>query len=427
MSKLEYVLTPSCSFFLSSEKDSCWNLPMCVEIKRPYDIAAMRIALNRVIAENDAVRCIVSGRREDGVYTVRFLEDVSAEPEMMKIMEDDYEKAREKAVRAAEEFAEEPVDVYNGIPLRIKCFIVSDSAFLLTVVIHHFAADAVGLAAIGGRIVSYYLNGCNSLSESRAGQFSDYLWKCEELTVSDKYEVQLKYWKKELEGLELSAAKDKFISKALEHEHYFTIGRDMAYEFARGNNSTVFNVILLAVNLLYAELFDTADTIAGFVSSDRRDPEFMAAAGNYTRMLGARLKLERNMTFREALRKLMTKTVYGVENAAAGDNILSLPIYISYQEEHQARQFSGAGDIKFIGVSIPRSTPCMMMSVIEKKDVIGIVIAADRDRYSDTFIANCGRRLTEIVRDMVLTSGKRLGDYLPESVFNNRVTELIMI
>ena len=69
----------------------------------------------------------------------------------------------------------------------------------------------------------------------------------------------------------------------------------------------------------------------------------------------------------------------------------------------------------------------MMMSVIEKKDVIGIGIAADRDRYSDTFIANCGRRLTEIVRDMVLTSGKRLGDYLPESVFNNRVTELIMI
>lgn len=426
MSITEYALTPSCSFFLDSGKNGCWNLPMCVEIKRRYDSDAMKKALNRVIAENDAIRCVVSDKHSDGSYSVHFLDNISIEPEIMEIT-DDCENAREKAIKEAEKFASVPVDACNKIPLKFKCFIFSDSAFLMTIIIHHFVADAVGLAVIGSKIMNYYLNENVSLLDKKTGQFSQYLKKWEEFAVSGKYIGQLKYWEKELNGFTLPACENKFTSKSLNYEHYFVVNRDMIYKFARMNNSTMFNVILLAVNVLYAELFDTCDTVSGFVSSDRRDPEFMASAGNYTRMIGARLTFDSNMSFREALHQLVTKVIHGMENSVAGDNIRPFPIYVSYQEERQTRQFSGTEDVEFIGISIPHSTPCIMMSVIEKKDNIGIGITADGNMYSDDVIENCGKRLTEIIRDMVLTPDRKMKNYLPESVFEKRTSEMVMI
>lgn len=146
----------------------------------------------------------------------------------------------------------------------------------------------------------------NISPNAETGQFSDYLKKCMEFSGSEEYRRQLSYWESEYEGFEPPAVENKKVSFPLEREHYFTVSRDMLYEFARKNNSTVFNAVMLAVSLLYAEIFDTPDTAAGFVSSDRRDPHFMKSAGNYARMLGIRLRLNCDMTFREALRKIMS-------------------------------------------------------------------------------------------------------------------------
>lgn len=73
----EYILTPSCNFFLESGKGGCWNLPLCVEIKEPFNADMMKSVLKRVIAENDTLRCIVFGRNADGIYTVRFEDEVT--------------------------------------------------------------------------------------------------------------------------------------------------------------------------------------------------------------------------------------------------------------------------------------------------------------------------------------------------------------
>lgn len=116
-----------------------------------------------------------------------------------------------------------------------------------------------------------------------------------------------------------------------------------------------------------------------------------------------------------------------MNNQLAGDNFRFLPLYVSYQDERQTRHFSGTEDIDFIGISIPHSAPCIMMSVIEKNEIVGIGMTADGALYSDDFMEKQGMRLAEIIRDMVLTPDRKMKDYLSGSIFEMRNPEMIMI
>ena len=116
-----------------------------------------------------------------------------------------------------------------------------------------------------------------------------------------------------------------------------------------------------------------------------------------------------------------------VENSAAGDNLYSLPIYVSYIDERQTRRVSSSSDIRFIGIPIPHPTDCLMLACIEKSNEVNIGITANAECYTDDKISETGIKLLEILRNMVLFPDRKLCDFLPEAAFSGNDTELIMI
>lgn len=422
----EYYLTPSCRYFISSGSDVSWNLPLCVELDQPFDEAKMRKAIDKLTAENDVMRCRVSNKNGSGEYTVLIADKADIDFTVQDRSGKSYEEAYADSVEDAKAFTAEKIDIFSSPPVRIRCYLISAESFLICMVVHHYVADAVGVAALGTGLIGCYL-GKDIHSSDNTKQFGYYLEKCGEILVTEEYKKQADYWRNAMNGLEITVSISKSLVSPLSVDHQFVISRDMLYELARNNRTTIFNVVMTALSVLYADMYGSIDTAVGFISSDRRDGMFSSSTGNYTRMLTARLTWDKNDSYRSALRKMVGITNEAVENSAAGDNLYSLPIYVSYIDERQTRRMSSSSDIRFIGIPIPHPTDCLMLACIEKSDEVNIGITANAECYTDDKISETGIKLLEILRNMVLFPDRKLCDFLPEAVFSGNDTELIMI
>ena len=338
---------------------------MCVEMKQHFDEARMRAAIDKLAASYDVMRCKVRDKKESGEYTVLIADKADIDFTVQDISDKPYDEAYDNAIEDAKKFTAEKIDIFGSAPMRIKCYILSDESFLICMVVHHYVADAVGIALLGTGFIASYM-GRELQNTDSTKQFGYYLEQCEKMLDTEEYRRQEEYWKASLDGLETPVSTSKCDFSPLSAEHQFVISRDMLYEFARNNRTTIFNVVMTALSVLYADIYGSSDTAVGFVSSDRREARFSTSTGNYTRMLTARLTWDKNESFRSALRKMVRITAEAVDNCAAGDELCPLPIYVSYIDERQTRRMSSSTDIRFIGIPIPHPTNCLMLACIEK-------------------------------------------------------------
>ncbi|MFF3445430.1 amino acid adenylation domain-containing protein, partial [Streptosporangium sp. NPDC002721] len=178
-----------------------YNMPFVLRLRGTLDPLALRAALDDLVARHEPLRTVYP---EDARGRPRQVILASAAPELTEVQLDPAELPRELSEQAARGF-----DLTSEPPLRAALFKMSPDDHVLSVVIHHIAADAWSLTPLARDLGAAYASrtrGEPSGWSQLPIQYADYaLWQNEVLgdekdpdSLAGK---QLAYWRETLAGL----------------------------------------------------------------------------------------------------------------------------------------------------------------------------------------------------------------------------------
>lgn len=183
-----------------------YNVPWTLRFTGHLDAAALRDAVGDLVARHESLRTLFPDR--DGEPYQRILPPHDARPP--------FEETRTTGTALPGALAEASghhFDLAAGIPLRAQLFTVSDTEYVLLLLVHHIACDGWSFAPLAEDLMSAYEarragvpREGNDGGRDTAVQYADYgLWQRQFLGDSgdqaSPLAQQLSYWRRQLAGL----------------------------------------------------------------------------------------------------------------------------------------------------------------------------------------------------------------------------------
>ncbi|MGV9938713.1 amino acid adenylation domain-containing protein [Streptomyces sp. NPDC003401] len=282
-----------------------YHLPWTLRLTGPLDREALRAALNDVVARHEALRTVFP--EADGEPWQRVLETADVPLE---------------AVGDLAEFVARGFDLARGLPLRAGLSTVRDEEHLLTVVIHHIAADGWSNAVLARDLGTAYrarLGGAAPRFAPLPAQYPDYaLWQRELLGADDDpgslAHEQLAYWRKALDGLpdELQLPADRPRPAVASYRGAtvdFTVPaatHRRAAALAARSGASLFMVLQAALAALHTKLGAGADIPIGTPVAGRTDEALDDLVGFFVNTLVLRTDVSGDPTFTDLVDRVRT-------------------------------------------------------------------------------------------------------------------------
>ncbi|MET8872032.1 amino acid adenylation domain-containing protein [Nocardia sp. NPDC004604] len=287
------------------------NVPIAVEVKGELELDALRAAIADVVDRHESLRTAYPVDAVGDPY-----QDIlpAAKAVVPVVLADiGTQSAVELTIRAAAQ----GFDLTREMPVRVWLLRLEPQRWILTVVMHHIAADGWSLAPLTRDVLLAY-------AARRAGgapqwaplplQYADYaLWQYELLGADDDPDSaayrQLEYWRGALDGLpEVSALPTDHPRPAVASHRAGMVEFDIDIavqqrirETARWHGASVFMVAHAALAVLLARLSDAADVAIGSVTAGRGDGELDDLVGMFVNNLVLRTRVEPDATFETVL------------------------------------------------------------------------------------------------------------------------------
>ncbi|MGX1270554.1 amino acid adenylation domain-containing protein/non-ribosomal peptide synthase protein (TIGR01720 family) [Streptomyces phaeoluteigriseus] len=282
-----------------------YHLPWTLRLTGPLDREALQAALNDVVARHEALRTVFP--EADGEPYQRVLE--TAEVPLA-------------AVQDRPAFVARGFDLATGLPLRAGLSAVGEEEHLLTVVIHHIAADGWSNAVLARDLGTAYrarLDGTAPRFAPLPVQYPDYaLWQRDLLGDEDDpgslAHEQLGFWRKALDGLpdELQLPADR-PRPAVASYRGATVGFTVpaathrrAAALAARSGASLFMVLQAALAALYAKLGAGPDVPLGTPVAGRTDEALDDLVGFFVNTLVLRTDVSGDPTFTDLVDRVRT-------------------------------------------------------------------------------------------------------------------------
>ncbi|MEU1428767.1 non-ribosomal peptide synthase/polyketide synthase [Nocardia sp. NPDC005746] len=305
---------------------SVYNLPIVLRLRGNLDIAALEQATLDVLARHESLRTSYPDSEAGPYQHILDIDDIGLSLSPVPV------SAAEMA-GAITAFASAGFDVTTELPSRIGLFIVDehsviadeaarDTEYVLAVVVHHIAADALSLQPLIGDLMRAYLArtaGQEPGFEPLAVQYADYaLWQHELLgdaaepgTVAHQ---QIEFWRETLAGLppQLSLPADRprpAVATNAGAAVPFSVDETVAAglrELARAHGVTLFMVVHAAFAALLARTSGTADIPVASPIGGRGERELDALIGMFVNTLVLRTQVEADRPFTDLLGTVRT-------------------------------------------------------------------------------------------------------------------------
>ncbi|MFD6158646.1 non-ribosomal peptide synthase/polyketide synthase [Nocardia sp. NPDC060256] len=290
------------------EQTGAYNMPFVVRLRGAVDIAALRRALDDVVARHEVLRTIFPAPLPgDGIgaaarQVVLSVAAVSGAPESLGVDELGTELA---------EFAARGFDLVREIPIRARIFALDDGSCALALVLHHIAADGLSLRVLARDVMSAYTARRHGAAPDWAPlpvQYADYsLWQ-RELLESSATPGQLAFWTEALAGApeQLDLPTDRPRPPA-------SSGRGAAFGFelpagiadlARAHGVSPFMVVHAALAALLARLSGSTDIVIGTPVAGRGDRALDELVGMFVNTLVLRTRIDENAPFTTLLARV---------------------------------------------------------------------------------------------------------------------------
>ncbi len=286
------------------------NIPVAIRLSGELDVAALQVAVIDVIDRHESLRTVFPETGSTPVQVV--LDAAQIVPDLTPVP-----VTEGNLIAHLIELASMAFDVTNEVPLHARLFEISESEYVLGMVVHHISADGWSMGPLARDVMIAYA--ARTMWEQPAWvqlpvQYADYaLWQREMLGSEDDpnslISDQIRYWQRELAELpdELVLPSDRPRPAVATYRggvHSFVIAPDTQVrlvELGRRHNASLFMVMHSALAVLLARLSGTSDIAIGTPVAGRGEAALDDLIGMFVNTLVLRTDVDGAKTFAQLL------------------------------------------------------------------------------------------------------------------------------
>ncbi|MBP2521814.1 MULTISPECIES: non-ribosomal peptide synthetase [unclassified Rhodococcus (in: high G+C Gram-positive bacteria)] len=415
------------------------NIPVAIRLSGLLDVAALDAAVSDVVVRHEILRTVYPEVDGVGFQEVLSADRVRLDLSPVAVSESD-------VVGAVTEFLSAGFDVAVEVPVRARLFAVSESEFVLAMVVHHISGDGVSMGPLTRDVMVAYearsrgeVPGWTPL----AVQYADYaLWQRETLGSEDDpsslISRQIGFWESALSGLpdqlDLPAdrprpavasnrgAKHAFVIDAPEHHSLKKIARE--------SNSSLFMVVHAALAVLLSRLSGTSDIAIGTPVAGRGEQVLDDLIGMFVNTLVLRTEVDSSESFSGLLGRvregdlgafahvdLPFERLVEVLNPARSQARNPLfQVMLSFQNMEQSVLRLGDLTVAGIDANTVAAKFDLQLTMVEQFDEAGAPagMAAQftyaTDLFDESTVAGFAGRFGRILAEITVDPSVRLGD-----------------
>jgi amino acid adenylation domain-containing protein len=288
---------------------AAYNMVGAVRLEGALDLAALRRALDGVVARHDALHTVLAVR--DGEAEQQVVEGMRVP---LEVEEPGAVSEDEVLLRATREHAR-GFDLAAGPLLRATLLRLSPERHVLLLAMHHLVSDGWSRGIIVREISELYTAAVTGQEPRLADlpiRYVDYAaWQRERMR-GELLERELGWWKAQLAGapeaLELPADHARPPAQSFAGgTHRFRLPADAVAALrtlGREEGASLFIALIAAYETLLARYTGQADLVVGTPVANRGRGEVQGVVGFFANTLALRTELGGDPTFREALRRV---------------------------------------------------------------------------------------------------------------------------
>ncbi|WP_430333762.1 non-ribosomal peptide synthase/polyketide synthase [Rhodococcus sp. ACT016] len=416
-----------------------YNLPFAVRLSGTVDPGAFAAAFGDVIERHESLRTIYP--EVDGVaqQVVLPAADVVRSLEPVATMQADLDSTLLR-------LASRGFDVTTEPPFRIELLRLSDSEYVVAMVLHHIAADGSSFGPLARDLMIAYAARAEGAAPAWAPlpvQYADYaVWQHEMLgSESDPNSIagqQIAYWTRALAGLpdQLDLPADRprpAVASNAGAKLRFDIPAETHARLqgvAREHGATLFMVVHAAYAVLLSRLSGTSDIAIGTPVAGRGDEALDGLIGMFVNTLVLRAQVDPAISFADLLAAVKETDLEAYGNADVPFEWLvealeptRSPARHPLFQAMLSAEVTGVRDLSFAGVragaaelDVPISKFDLQLQISEAFDdsgapaAVAAVFEYATDLFDESTVASFAHRFVRILDAVVADSAVRVGD-----------------
>ncbi|WP_241386375.1 non-ribosomal peptide synthetase, partial [Rhodococcus sp. CH91] len=292
------------------------NIPVAIRLSGRLDVAALQVAVMDVIERHESLRTVFPDTPAGPVQVVREAAPVVPDLRPRRVNETELHEAFVELVSTG-------FDVTTEVPVHARLFALSDTEFVLVMVVHHISADGWSMGPLARDVMIAYA----SRSEWEAPswvplpvQYADYaLWQRRVLGAEDDPDSlisrQLAYWREALADLpeEIGLPTDRprpAVSSYAGGRITFEVDAGLhagVDALARREGATPFMVMHAALAVLLSRLSGSEDIAIGTPIAGRGEQALDDLIGMFVNTLVLRTEVDPGVGFTELLGQIAEK------------------------------------------------------------------------------------------------------------------------
>src|SRR5438874_1501398 len=295
---------------------SLYHTPMAVRLTGNLDVAALKNALDMVIARHDALRTTFG--IVDGSPTQVVAKSLALDMPIIDLIEIPRPGRDAEALRLLQDEAGRPFDLSQGPLIRSVLLRLAEQVHVLLVTTHHIVTDGWSVGIFQRELSELYeamvVEQPSSLPPLPI-QYTDYsVWQ-RQWFEGDVYQSQLAYWKKQFATLppvlELPTDHPRPGVQAYRAfrgaQHTSSLSKQLTHDLkqlCRKENVTLFMTLMAAFQVLLHRYTGEEDIVVGTPIAGRRMPETEGLIGLFINTLAIRTSISGELTLRDLLSRV---------------------------------------------------------------------------------------------------------------------------
>ena len=298
--------------------DVSYNVAGAVGIEGPIDIHALEKSLQEIVRRHETLRTRFENEQGEPQQVI--------EPEMsLTLQRVDLRSASEgerlaEADRLTREESQQPFDLRRGPLFRAMLIREAEQSHRLVVTMHHIISDGWSVGVLIRELAvlySAYSQGKPSPLPELPIQYVDYTaWQTEQLS-GESLQVQLDYWKQQLNGtpagLDMVTDRPRSNMQSTRGaQHKVRLGADLARKvraFGQEQGATLYMVLLAAFQSLLFRYTSQPQILVGSPIAGRTRTETQPLIGFFINTLVLKAEFDDNISFRQLVKQVRETTL----------------------------------------------------------------------------------------------------------------------
>ncbi|MQY03017.1 non-ribosomal peptide synthetase [Actinomadura macrotermitis] len=411
---------------------SVYNMPVALRLTGGLDLGALREALADVADRHETLRTVFPDT--DGIPRRR----LSPRPPELPVVT--APRSGLDGLLAAE--AAHPFDVTAEPPLRARLFVLAEDEHVLSLVVHHIAADGWSMGVLARDLSAAY-------AARRAGRAPDWAplpvgyagfaaWQRDLLGAEDDpgslLSEQLAHWRDALAGApaELALPADRprpAVATYRGGSVPFRLDADIharLAELARREKTTLFMVVQAGVALLLSRLGAGEDIPLGTAVAGRAEPALDDLIGFFVNTLVLRTDVSGDPTFAELLARVRETDLAAyahqdvpferlVEELHPERSLARHPLFqvmLTFQNTHQETAWDLPGlTVERLGGDTPTAKFDLSLAIAETPGGLDGTLEYAADLFDRETAEDLAARLTGVLAQAAADPGRHVRDF----------------